>query len=218
MLVRSSNGRSIDCAFDSAVTPAASPTPRPSRPALAARYDRRQAEVVVEAARVFAARGYDQTTMAALADAVGIAAGGLYHYFGSKEQLLIRICDQLMNPLLDEARELVSSSSEPAADQLRALLRLWVAHVVAHRDHMLVFQQERHVIEHGPQWKQVRDDRKAFERLVESLVVRATPDRDPRLAVAALLGMVNHTAQWYRPRGRLTPTEIADGYATLLLG
>ena len=41
---------------------------------------------------------------------------------------------------------------------------------------------------------------------------------DPRLALSALLGMVNHTAQWYRPRGRLGATEIADGYVDLLLG
>ena len=31
----------------------------------------------------------------------------------------------------------------------------WVAHVVLHRDHMLVFQQERHVLEGEPQWAAV---------------------------------------------------------------
>jgi hypothetical protein len=29
--------------------------------------------------------------------------------------------------------------------------------------------------------------------------------------------MVNHTAQWFRPRGRLSAREVADGYADLLL-
>jgi hypothetical protein len=29
--------------------------------------------------------------------------------------------------------------------------------------------------------------------------------------------MVNHTAQWYRPRGRLTAREIADGYVRSIL-
>ena len=48
------------------------------------------------------AQGYDQTSVPQLADELGLAAGGLYHYFGSKEQLLIAICDQLMDPLLDE--------------------------------------------------------------------------------------------------------------------
>jgi hypothetical protein len=40
---------------------------------------------------------------------------------------------------------------------------------------------------------------------------------DPDLALRALLGMVNHTAQWYRPRGRLSTEQIADGYTDLLL-
>ena len=210
-----------DSKFERSFGNVAAVSGRPTRPALHERYDRRQAEVVLDAARVFAARGYDQTSVPQLAAELGLAAGSLYHYFGGKEQLLIAICDQLMDPLLEQAEALLEEPREPA-EQLRALVRLWVEHVVAHRDHMLVFQQERHVIEHGPQWKQVRDDRKAFERLVESVLDRtraetAAPALDPRLALSALLGMVNHTAQWFRPRGRLTPDQVADGYADLLL-
>jgi AcrR family transcriptional regulator len=182
------------------------------------RYDRRQAEVVLGAARVFAQRGYDQTSVPELAEALGLAAGSLYHYFGSKEQLLRAICDQLMDPLLEQAEALLAEPREPR-EQLRALIRLWVGHVVTHREHMLVFQQERHVIERGAAWRGVRESRKAFERIVEEALERAGGGaRDPRLALAALLGMVNHTAQWYRPRGRLGAAEIADGYADLLLG
>jgi hypothetical protein len=33
----------------------------------------------------------------------------------------------------------------------------------------------------------------------------------------AVLGMVNHTVQWYRPKGGLSPVEIADGYVQLVL-
>jgi AcrR family transcriptional regulator len=196
--------------------------PRPERPALRERYDRRQAQVVLDAARVFAQRGYDQTSVPQLADELGIAAGSLYHYFGGKEQLLIAICDQLMEPLHAEALTLVADDRAPAQEQLRALVRAWVLHVIAHRDHMLVFQQERHVIDHGDQWRGIRDSRKQFERLVEGVLARLHADGlarlgDPRLTLAALLGMVNHTAQWYRPRGRLSATEIADGYVDLVV-
>lgn len=194
---------------------------RPTRPALADRYDRRRADAVERAAAVFARRGYDQTSMQQLADELGVAVGGLYHYFPGKEQLLIAICDELMDPLLSEVRALAGDDLGPA-DHLRALARLWVAHVVAHRDHMLVFQQERHVIERGAQWRGVREDRKAFERLLEDVLAEveatgAARFADRRLALSALLGMVNHTAQWYRPGGRLEPAAIADGYVDLLL-
>jgi len=195
--------------------------PRSDRPALRQRYDRRQAQVVLEAARVFAQRGYRQTSVPELADALGIAAGGLYHYFAGKEQLLIAICDELVEPLLAEAEALLATVDRPA-EQLRGLVRLWVEHVVSHRDHMLVFQQERPAIERGDQWRGVRDSRKRFERLVAGVLRRAHDAGearldDPRLTLSALLGMVNYTAQWYRPRGRLTATEIADGYLELIL-
>ncbi len=197
--------------------------PKPDRTALRERYDRRQAQVVLDAARVFAVHGYDQTSVPQLADELGLAAGSLYHYFGSKEQLLIAICDQLMDPLLDEARAIIASKDDDPDQQLRALVHLWVAHVIERRNQMLVFQQERHVIDHGDQWRQVRDRRKEFERLVESVLERVHGDGDARLAdarlsLAALLGMVNHTAQWYRPRGRLSAAEIADGYVELIVG
>src|SRR4051794_39027963 len=206
MTIRISNDRSVVSRLVST---------RPTRPALAERYDRRRAEVVLGAARVFAHRGYDQTSVPELAEALGLAAGSLYHYFGGKEQLLRAICDQLMDPLLEQAEAL---PAEPPAEHLRTLVRLWGEHVVDHRDHMLVFQQERHVIERGAAWRGVRASRKAFERLAEDALARADAggSSDRRLALSALLGMVNHTAQWYRPRGRLSPTEIADGYVKLL--
>ncbi|HZE04685.1 MAG TPA: TetR/AcrR family transcriptional regulator [Solirubrobacteraceae bacterium] len=188
----------------------------PSRPALRERYDRRRQEVVYEAAKAFARHGYDTTTMQELAAAMGLATGALYHYFGSKEQLLMAICDQLMDPLLEQATELLDEPASPH-QQLRELVALWVAHVIAHRDHMLVFQQERHLIESGERWRRVRSSRKAFERLVAGVLERASLRADPRLALLALLGMVNHTAQWYRPRGDLTPEQIASGYVDLLV-
>ena len=194
----------------------------PTRPALRERYDRRQQRVVVAAARLFAEQGYDQTSVQELTEAMGLASGGLYHYFASKEQLLIRICDQLMEPLLEETLALLATDAV-AEDQLRALVRLWVAHVIDHRDHMLVFQQERHLIERGEQWRGVRASRKQFERLLADLLDRVHGadgglPGDRRLALSALLGMVNHTPQWYRRNGRLMPQDVADGYVDLLLG
>jgi AcrR family transcriptional regulator len=190
--------------------------PSPTRPALKQRYERRHDELVRLAAHRFAQRGYDQTTMQELAASMGLATGALYHYFASKEELLRAVCDQLMEPLLIGAREL-AASSEDGERRLRDLVRLWVAHVVEHRDHMLVFQQERHMIESGERWRSVRDARKAFERLVADTLADVTARVGEPLSLLALLGMVNHTAQWYRPRGALHPAQIADGYVALLL-
>jgi AcrR family transcriptional regulator len=198
--------------------PAASP---PTRPALRARYDRKQQEIIAAAARLFAERGYQATSMQDLTEATGLAAGGLYHYIGSKERLLIRICDELLEPLLERARAIVAREA-PATEHLHELLRAWLAHIATHTDHMLVFAQERHVIEREPQWREVRRQRKAFEQILDDVLARGEQDgtmafADRGLTLLALLGMVNHTATWLRPRGRLSAEQIADGYCDLLL-
>lgn len=193
---------------------------RPARPALGERYDRRQADVIEAAAAVFAEHGYERTSVAELAERLGLATGALYHYFSGKEQLLISICDQLMSPLLAGSAELLEAEA-PAERQLRDLVRLWVGHVTRRRDHLLVFQQVRHLVDHGEQWRDVRSDRKSFERLLTGALERAlgpNPGTDPDLALYALLGMVNHTVQWFRPRGPLSAEQIADGYVDLVLG
>lgn len=193
----------------------------PTRPALRERYDRRQQEVIAVAARLFAERGYQATSMSELTGATGLAAGGLYHYIGSKEQLLFRICDQLMEPLLERARA-IQADEAPALPRLRELIHVWLEHVAEHRHHMLVFQQERQVLERQPQWRKVRTQRKAFEQILDSVLAAAEDDgsmafEDRGLVLLATLGMVNTTAQWLRPRGRLAPAEIAEGYYGMLV-
>jgi AcrR family transcriptional regulator len=188
----------------------------PVRPLLRARWDRRRRELVDAAAARFARDGYDGTTVQDLTEALGLAAGGMYHYFPSKDDLLIAICDELMEPLLVQARALPAapSDADPAV-RLRELVRLWVAHLVEHRDHVLVFQQQRHLIERAEGWAGVRAARKEFELLLSDALAAAGVAE--RLPVFALLGMVNHTAWWYRPGGALTAQQIADGYVGLVL-
>jgi AcrR family transcriptional regulator len=197
------------------------PTP-PTRPALRARYDARRREVVATAAALFAERGYDGTSMSELTAATGLAAGGLYHYIEGKDDLLIAICDELLEPLLAQAREIVAAGAPPV-EQLQALVGAWVAHVVERRNHMLVFTQERQAIESEPRWRRVRSQRKAFEKILDEVLARGETDgsmrfQDRRLSLLALLGMVNYTPQWVRPNGRLSSAEIAAGYCAMVLG
>jgi TetR/AcrR family transcriptional regulator, cholesterol catabolism regulator len=183
-------------------------------PARTKKYERRQQEVVEVAAALFARRGFQATTMDELSDATGLQSGGLYHYIGSKQRLLLEIFSRLMDPLLARAAEIEASELAPER-KLRALVHAWLAHIYAHLDHMSVFAQERHAIEREPEWEQVRASRDAFEAILARLL-RANGITD-RLQHFALLGMVNHTATWVNPKGRLSAAQIADGYCDMIL-
>ncbi len=193
----------------------------PTRPQLRARYDRRRQQVIDAAARTFAARGYHATSIEDLTAATGLTRGGLYHYTDSKQALLFGVLDELMEPLLAQARAIVAQDAPPE-QQLRALTRAWLAHVAAHLDHMVVFNRERATLERDPRWEQVRRARRAFERLLAGVLERGRADgsfriEDPQLVLLALLGMVNHAPVWLKPRGRLSPEQVADGFCDVLL-
>ncbi|MDD5289095.1 MAG: TetR/AcrR family transcriptional regulator [Dehalococcoidales bacterium] len=53
--------------------------------------DKRRSEIVICASSAFVKKGYDRTTMNELAEAFGMSKGGLYHYIGSKEDILYLI-------------------------------------------------------------------------------------------------------------------------------
>jgi AcrR family transcriptional regulator len=188
---------------------------------MAARYDRRRREVVDAAAEAFARRGYHATSIDDLVDATGLARGGLYHYIGSKQALLIEVFDVLMTPLLERARE-IAAGDAPAEERLRLLVRVWMAHVDSHRAHMTVFTQERRTLERTPEWERVRGDRREFEAILGTILEDGGAAgelviADVDLAKLAITGMVNSTPQWFDPERRLSAEQVADGFCDLLL-
>jgi AcrR family transcriptional regulator len=193
----------------------------PTRPALRARYEGRRQALIDAAAKLFAEHGYEQTSIGDLSEATGLAAGGIYHYTSSKEGLLIAICDELLDPLLEQARAIAATDAPPDT-HLRELLRAWLLHIESHIPHMLVFGQERHTIEREPQWRAVRRKRKEFEQILDRVLARGEADgsmafEDRGLSLLALLGMVNYSPQWLRPGGRRSAEEIADVWCNLFV-
>lgn len=80
------------------------------------------------AVRVFARTGYHTSRVGDIAEEAGVAHGLLYHYFGSKEEVLETVFRENWAELLGRFRA-VEASDEPADEKLRGiakiLLRTW---------------------------------------------------------------------------------------------
>ena len=59
------------------------------------RIDRRRAQILAAASRVFARQGFHRTTVREVAREAGIADGTIYLYFASKQELLLALLGQL---------------------------------------------------------------------------------------------------------------------------
>src|SRR5438552_3557379 len=90
---------------------------------------------------VFAERGYFNAQVADVARAAGVAAGTVYLYFKSKDDLLVSIFERSMRESLTAGREAVADLSDPR-ERLRRLARGHLARLGGDRNLAVVFQVE----------------------------------------------------------------------------
>jgi TetR/AcrR family fatty acid metabolism transcriptional regulator len=93
------------------------------------------------ATKVFAQNGYFQSQVADVAKVAGVAAGTVYLYFQSKDDLLVSIFERSMNDVLAEARAAVDDVADPA-ERLRRIARLHLERLGRDKDLAVVFQVE----------------------------------------------------------------------------
>src|SRR3954465_15670305 len=73
--------------------------------------------LLAEATRLFARQGFDRTSVQEIVEAAGVTKGAMYHYFGSKDDLLHEIYGRVLREQPDRL-EKVAASAAPAADRL----------------------------------------------------------------------------------------------------
>jgi TetR/AcrR family fatty acid metabolism transcriptional regulator len=90
---------------------------------------------------VFAERGFFSSQVADIARAAGVAAGTVYLYFKSKDDLLVSIFDRSMREGLTLGRAAVADLDDPR-ERLRRLARGHLARLGGDRNLAIVFQVE----------------------------------------------------------------------------
>ena len=105
-------------------------TPRPKRDA-----------ILRAAIDVFAERGFFSAQVADIARAAGVAAGTVYLYFKSKDDLLVSIFDRSMREGLTLGRAAVADLDDPR-ERLRRLARAHLGRLGGDRNLAVVFQVE----------------------------------------------------------------------------
>lgn len=89
------------------------------------RGEQTRAAIVDAALGLFRERGFDKTTMRAVADRAGVSLGNAYYYFGSKEHLVQAFYDQ-MQVEHRGAAERVLAREKTFARRLLGVLNAWV--------------------------------------------------------------------------------------------
>lgn len=178
-------------------------------------YEARRQELAEVALKLWAERGFDKTSVAAIAREAGVAKGTFYLYFESKQALLIDVMrrNSLVPTVLTLIDDLQNASLE---DAVAGFVRGAWRHLSEHRELLLLAMRElpghldeaRDFVE-----RVIVPSNRAVAGYLES---RITPDRASALStvigVRALIGMVLvvFVSQELLGAGRLLPVAEED--------
>ncbi len=112
-----------------------------SAPPRAAAVADKRAAILEAATAVFAERGFFNAQVADIARGAGIAAGTVYLYFRSKDEILTSIFDRTMKDAIAEGRAAIAGVADPV-ERLRRIARLHLERMGRDRNLAIVFQVE----------------------------------------------------------------------------
>nr|WP_157347546.1 TetR/AcrR family transcriptional regulator [Nocardioides sp. MAH-18] len=169
---------------------------------------------------LFAERGYHGTGIRQLADAAGLSSASLYHYMGTKEELLVAIMRESLSGLVEAGERAADEHPDPRA-RLVALVGL---HVRAHAEgpaQTRVVDDEVRALSPGAR-AEVVALRDRYEDLWQRTLEAGVADGSFRLGSVpvgrrALLEMCTGVARWWTPSGPLDTDALAAEYAGLAL-
>lgn len=177
--------------------------------------NQRLRRILEQAARLIYQQGYEATSMAEIAEACGMTKAGLYHHVATKEALLLAI----MSYGMDLFEEVVLAKVKDLADPLARLRATMAANlelvtdgsskevtIILHEHHALTGEAKRAINTRKKRYVRFLED--AFREAMARGQIRTV---DPTLAAFSFLGTVLWTYKWYRPDGRLSTAQLADG-------
>lgn len=179
----------------------------------------RDREVIDAAVRIFWEKGYANTSVQDVADALGMLKGSLYYYIDSKERLLEKIFDD-SHAELSEISEVAKTVDRPASDRIARFLFEYAMWTLTHIERAGLYSRE---------WRYSSDRLRAslseqqryYDRLLRELIVEGqsegsiSSDVEPRAASLFIWAAFTGLPDWHRPASDADARKIATTYVEL---
>jgi len=176
-------------------------------------------QILAEAGRLFASKGYEGTSMRDIAVACGISKSLLYHHFSNKDEIYARVAVGSTLELYLFVRDRIPDG--PPSQKIRAFMVAtaeyfrryrwaWIASTTAFWNDPDIRRQKERL---------TRRDR--FENFLRGLIQEAIDageirDVDVPMAGRLILSSLNWMHRWYNPNKSATPEQIADIFFNML--
>jgi AcrR family transcriptional regulator len=172
------------------------------------------------ALELFSRRGYHATSMRAIGSAARVQPAAIYHWYSSKEAILVQLQDDFMERLTEKVVAAMDRHERPAL-RLAAAVREHVVFHGVHRRAAFVTDSEIRALTAAPR-RALIAKRDGYQAIFRQMIRDGTRDgslraSDADVATYAILLQCTGAALWFDPRGRLKLEQVARLHVELVL-
>jgi AcrR family transcriptional regulator len=178
-------------------------------------------QVLAAAVDLFAANGYDGTSVQQIVERAGVTKGALYHYFTAKEDILLEIYTTVFDEQMAALDDIIAMNREPEWT-LREIIHSLIGVTAANVKVSAVFSREATRMDQT-RWAALQDRWRGYQESVRAVIRRGQSDgsfatvASPEMASWAIFGVTTSLHTWYRPDGPKTPQQLATELSDLVL-
>lgn len=158
------------------------------------------------ASRLFTEKGFERTSVQEIVDVAGVTKGAMYHYFGSKVDLLYEICSRVFRPQPERWGASWSADSGSIPQRLHKAAADAMLMAVVNIDDMVTLSRSMHLLPPDKQ-AEIRAERRQYHEHFRSLIAEGQSadvfrdDKSADLLVYFYFGAVSYLWFWCRPDG-----------------
>lgn len=164
----------------------------------------RKLEILRRATEVFDRKGFAESSLEDIAEAVGVTREAVYYYFKNKTEILVEIIRPQSMALLDGIETIIDLEL-PASEKLFLAIQNHLGRFNPNFMEMTVVVRDEYFARHHPEFAGLRETWRKYHALWTRLVQEGQSqgefraEMDAKMAVFAILGMCNWLSRWYDP-------------------
>src|SRR5699024_9269943 len=177
--------------------------------------------LLAAATRLFAEHGYESTSVQEIVAVAGLTKGAMYHYLGSKDDLLYEVYARVLRMQSEHLVE-IAGHDAPVTERVHTAAVDVIVTSIDNMDDTVIFFRSMHQLQESKQ-RTVRAERRKYHEIFRGMVEQGQEEGVLRTDVPADLvvdyyfGSVHHLSTWYRKGGPLTGADVGNHFADLLI-
>ena len=169
-------------------------------------------------------RGYHGTSVQMIADKVHISKSTIFHYFKSKEGILLALFENFVPSATNKLLLIVKNKQLSALEKLDKIIQLHLYQVSTNGDVLLLYLRESGYISQNNK-ALCKDSQRTYANLIIDVVRQVQKENehifsglDPASVTYSILGMCNSAVIWFNEKGKIGIDELAREIYQMVTG